>query len=150
MSRSPAEILAAIRPQVLDALVSHRGTVDQVYHEMGDDELRSLYDVLLGKLNTYVGDRDPTSFRGYVRRWVAMRVGAGARHESLIPALTVVGDRAIEVAQAAVGDTDEVRALMRILSQANFLAARVVVEVLADEFRRRRRQLDLLAGEGEL
>jgi len=144
--RSPAEILASIRDEVIDQLVGARGTVDHVYHEMEDDELRSLFVVLLGKLGTYLQDHDPRGFRSYVRRWVALRVGAGARHENLIPALVSVGDTAIEVAQEREGDTDQVRALMRSLAQANFLAARVVVEVLADEYARRRLQLRGLTG----
>jgi hypothetical protein len=139
--RTPADILGEIRPQVLDELLASRAAVDHVHHGMDEAELRAQLEALLAKLQVYLGDRDPLSFRDYLRRWVAMRVSAGARHENLIPALVGVGDTAIEVARKDLGDTDETRAVMRALAQANFVAARVVVEVLADELKRRRTQL---------
>ncbi|MBT8495142.1 MAG: hypothetical protein KJO07_19000 [Deltaproteobacteria bacterium] len=141
MRRTPADILGEIRPLVLEELLASRGTIDHVHHEMDHDELRAHLDALLAKLQVYLGDRDPRSFRSYLRRWVAMRVAAGSRHENLIPALVGVGDTAIEIARTTQGDTDETRAVMRALAQANFLAARMVVEVLADELERRRTQV---------
>lgn len=134
-----------VREQVLDELVRRRQTVDHVFHGVSEGELRSLFDVLLGKMAAFAADRDPRGLRSYLRRWVALRVGAGARHENLIPALVAVGDTAIEVARDQFGDTDEIRALMRTTAQANFIAARVVVEVLADEYHRRRTQIETMA-----
>ncbi len=144
MRRSPAEILSTIRGQVVDELAGRRSTVDHVFHELGGEEVRELYETLVGKLQLYLSDGDPANYRAYLRRWVAMRLGSGARHENLIPALIGVGDAVTEVAQDIDGDTDEVRALGRSIMQAGFLAARVVVEVLADEHRRRLRQLDAM------
>lgn len=149
MLRSPAEFLATIRDRVVDELAGRRGTVDHVFHEVGGDELRELYDGLVGKLHTYLADGDPASYRAYLRRWVVLRLGAGARHENLIPALISVGDAIAEIAQEVAGDTDEARELGRSVMQAGFLAARVVVEVLADEHRRRMRQFEALTSPEE-
>jgi len=126
---------------VLDELLASRGTIDHVHHEMDESELRSHFEALLTKIQAFVADRESQVFRAYIRRWVTMRVSAGARHENLIPALVSIGDTAIEVVRSGEGDTDDTRELMRMVAQANFLASRVVVEVLADEFQRRRTQV---------
>jgi hypothetical protein len=123
----------SIRTEVLEHLVTARGHVDNVYHEMDGDALRDHLDTIIGRFQLYASDRDEAALRSFVRRWAAMRISAGAIHENLIPAFVAVGDELVKSAQAILGNKREVHDLMRDVVRANHIAARVIARMLADE-----------------
>jgi hypothetical protein len=71
-------------------------------------------------------------------------MGEGFAPENVIHSLVALADVVVQVSQQRLGASDEVMGFVRAVTQMNFMAARTVVESLAEEMEARRRQRPVL------
>jgi hypothetical protein len=136
MAERAALIFDSLRDEVLDRLVEVRASIDPAYAAIPDDRIRGQFDVVLRKMASYLADEEIAPYRGFARRWVAMRAGEGFAPESLVHAVVAIGDVAARVAQQRMGGSPEYSALASALARMTFSAARLLVELFAEELDR--------------
>jgi hypothetical protein len=148
MSQRDAEIFSSLRPDVLARLVEVRGSIDHAYATIPEEVIRGQFDMVLDRMQSYLASEDAELYRGFAARWMAMRVGDGFSPENLIHSVVAIGDVVARVATERLGPGDETQRFARAVVRMNFVAARMLVEILADELGRRRAQQQQLAGGG--
>lgn len=149
MGQAFSELFEALRPDALRRLVEVRGTIDSALSAVPAEVIGGQFDAVLTGMATYLRDRDAAKFRGFISRWVAVRIGEGFASDNMVHSIVAVGDVVIQVAKQKHGPTPEVQAFARELVQLGFIAARQVVQILAEELQRRmsqRRERDTRSG----
>ncbi len=103
---------------------------------------------LLSVMQRFMSGAGLDRYRDSVRRWTVMRLGEMASPESILHALTAVGDAATGLARERLGYGPEADAFAREVARASFWGTRVAVEVLGQELELRARAHGGGAGEG--
>ena len=140
MGEGYAKTFESLRPYILDRLVEVRGAIDHAYASIPDDVIRSQFDQVLERMQGYLTDGDNKKYRGFANRWVAMRMGEGFPPENVVHAVVALGDVVVQVARHRLGSGDDAMKFVRAATHMTFVAARMVVETLADDLAARRRQ----------
>jgi len=144
MGRSHAETFQSLRADVLDRLVTGRASIDQGYAAVDEETVRGQFDVVLGKMASYLATEDADAFRSFVMRWAAMRGGAGFGPENIVHSVVAIGDVVRRVAHRRLGISPETADFARSVTAASILAARALVDDLADELAQRSAELRVL------
>ncbi len=147
MGERYADLFQALRSDVLDRLVEVRGSIDQAYEGISDDLVRPQFDVVLGKMHSYLATGDVEQYRSFAKRWIAMRTGEGFATENLIHSMVAIADVVVQVAQRRMGQTPEAIAFAHTVVNMNFVAVRMLVENLAEDLATRTAQYAQLAEE---
>jgi hypothetical protein len=148
MGERNAQIFETLRADVLGRLVEVRGSISESYTRVSDNVVRDQFDVVLGKMQSYLVNEDDKLYRGFARRWLAMRGGEGFTQESLIHAVAAIGDVVQQVAHQRLGATPECAAFCRDVARMSYVAATMLVDVLAEQVERRERRYRALAAQG--
>jgi hypothetical protein len=141
MGREHANTFHSLRDEVLSRLVAIRASIDRGYAQIPDDVVREQFDTVLSKMASYLETDDPGPYRGFVQRWGAMREGEGFGTENVIHSLVAIGDVVRRVAQKHLEMTPETADFNRAVTGACTVAARVLVDGLADQLEQRSGQL---------
>jgi hypothetical protein len=102
--------------------------------------------MVLDKMQGYLHSEDVHSYRSFAQRWVAMRMSDGFAPENLIHSVVSIGDVVDQVARERLGATQESHLFVRSVQRLSYVAARLLVEILADELERRRDHRRRLGG----
>jgi hypothetical protein len=148
MGEGYAKTFETLRPYILERLVDVRAAIDHGYASIPDAVIRDQFDQVLERMQAYLDDGDAEKYRSFANRWVAMRMGEGFPPENVIHALVALADVVVQVARHRLGPGDDAIKFVRAVTQMNFAAARMVVEILAEEMDARRRQRRLLHARG--
>lgn len=140
MAGSHAELFDTIRADVLERLVEVRGSIDHAYASLSDEIVREQFGVVLDKMRSYLVTQNPELYRSFATRWLAMRTGQGFAAENIIHSVVALGHVVMDVAKARFGPTPQYYSFARAMSHLNYVAARMLVELLADELARRTSQ----------
>jgi hypothetical protein len=136
-----AETFSALRPEVLERLISVRASIDHAYATLPDVVIREQFDVVLGKMQHYLVTEDLELYREFLARWAAMRVGEGFAPENLMHSVVAMCDVVVRVGRDRLGPTPECSQFVRAVTRLGFVAARLLVENLAADLERRTHQL---------
>lgn len=128
-----ARTFETIRPEVLDRLVDVRGSIDHTLSGVPSQVIRQEFDAVLDRMQTYLLDGDAGRYRSFAVRWVAFRLGEGFSPENLIHSVVALGDVVLEVARRRLPFGADSADFTREVARMNFVAARIIVETLADE-----------------
>jgi hypothetical protein len=131
-----AQAFQALRPQIMTRLVDVRGSIDQSFVDLTEDTARERFDTMLGRMQAYLESGDRSAYRSYLSRWMALRTGEGATAESVVHTVVAVGDVVVQIARAQLPNEDSTTEFVREVTRLNFIAARLIVENLADELAR--------------
>jgi hypothetical protein len=141
------EIFEAIRDDVIDHLAGARGVVDagarapNGRRDEGEHApQRAHIGGVVAKMQRFVETGDLGRYREFLHRWAVVRLGEGGSPESILHAVTAIGDTVIQIAFERVGQIPELGAFARDVARASFWATRLTVEVLAEELGRRERE----------
>jgi hypothetical protein len=148
MGEGYAKTFESLRPYILDRMIEVRGAIDQHYAPLSDELVRPQFDQVLERMQAYLEDGDGDKYRGFANRWVALRMGEGFPPENVVHVLVAFADVVVQVAKHRLGASDDVVKFIRAVTQMQFAAARMAVEILADEMEARRRQRRQLRGGG--
>ncbi len=140
MAGRHAELFDAIRDDVLNRLVEVRGSIDHAYARVSEDVIREQFGVVLDKMRAYLITQNADLYRSFATRWLAMRTGQGFAPENLIHSVVALGHVVADVAKAKYGQTPEYFSFARAMAHLNYVAARMLVDLLADEVNRRNEQ----------
>ena len=138
-----ARTFEGIRPEVLDRLVDVRGSIDHTLSGVPSQVIRQEFDAVLNRMQSYLAEPDLDRYRRWARRYVAVRLGEGFAPETLIHSWVALGDVVVEVARQRLPSGSDTDAFVRDVVRLTFVAARLIVEVLAaelDELRRSARR----------
>jgi hypothetical protein len=139
-----ARTFETIRPEVLERLIDVRGSIDQNLSGVPSEVIREEFDAVLDRMQGYLGDGDVERYRAFASRWVAFRLGEGFSPENLIHSVVALGDVVVEVAREKLpsgpegGGGEFVREVVRM----NYVAARLIVEILAGELEAMRKTMN--------
>jgi hypothetical protein len=133
-----ARTFEEIRPEMVDRLVDVRGSIDHRLTGVPQHYIRQEFDAVLDRMEAYLRERDVELVRGFAARWVAVRLGEGFSPENLIHSVVAIGDVVVEVARRRLPPGLETAEFLREVVRMNFVAARLIVEVLAGELDRLR------------
>src|SRR5690606_32625224 len=128
-----ARTFEAIRPEVVVRLVHLRVTTDHTLSSVPSHPIRKQFDSLLDRMSSYLADHDVARYRAFAARWVAFRLGEGFSPENLIHSMVAIGDVVLEVAKRSLPPGLETAEFLREVARVNFVAARIIVEILAGE-----------------
>jgi len=145
MVGSHAELFDSIREDVLTRLVEVRGSIDHAYATVAEDVIREQFCVVLDKMRSYLVTQNPDLYRSFATRWLAMRTGQGFAPENIIHSMVALGNVVSDVAKARFGPTPEYFSFARAMAHLNFVATRMLVELLAEEVKRRSEQHNMLS-----
>jgi hypothetical protein len=124
----------AIRREVLDRLVDVRGSIDHTLASVPSRLIRQEFDSVLDRMASYLVDQDVSRYRSFAARWVAFRLGEGFSPENLLHSVVAIGDVILETARSRLPHgQQEAAEFVREIARLNFMAARVIVEILAGE-----------------
>jgi len=128
-----ARTFEAIRPEVLDRLIDVRGSIDHTLTGVPSQVIRQEFDAVLDRMQSYLLDGDAGRYRSFAERWVAFRLGQGFSPENLIHSVVALGDAVLEVARRRLPLGSESADFTREVARMNFVAARLIVDTLAQE-----------------
>jgi hypothetical protein len=128
-----ARTFEAIRPEVTARLLDVRGTIDHTLSAVPSQVIRQEFDAVLDRMQRYLGDREEAPYRSFASRWVAFRLGQGHSPENLIHSVVALGDVVVEIGRRRLPPGPDTAEFLREVARMNFLAARLIVEVLAAE-----------------
>jgi hypothetical protein len=128
-----ARTFEAIRSEVLDRLLDVRGSIDHTLSAVPSQVIRQEFDAVLDRMQSYLLDGDTGRYRSFAARWVAFRLGEGFSPENLIHSVVALGDAVLEVARRRLPRGPDSADFSREVARMNFVAARHIVETLADE-----------------
>ena len=134
-----ARTFEAIRPEVLERLVDVRGSIDHTLSGVPSHLIRQEFNAALDRMESYLADSDLERYRGFATRWVAFRLGEGFSPENLIHSVVSMGDVILEIARRRLPPGAETAEFLREVVRMNFVAARLIVEILASELETMRR-----------
>lgn len=134
-----ARTFATIRPEVLERLVDVRGSIDHTLSGVPSHLIRQEFDAVLDRMEAYLTDQDVDRYRSFATRWVAFRLGEGFSPENLIHSVVAIGDVVLEVGRRRLQPGPETSEFVREVARMNFVAARLIVEILAAELEIMRR-----------
>ena len=140
MAARHEQIFESLREDVLDRLMEVRSGIDLAYAGIPERFVRPQFDVVLGKMGSFLRTGEVDRYREFARRWVAMRMGEGFAPESLLHSVASIGDMVVRVARSRLGAAREADEFVREVSRMSFWAARVLVEILAEELASRELQ----------
>ena len=128
-----ARTFEAIRPEVLGRLLDVRGSIDHTLSGVPSQVIRQEFDAVLDRMQTYLTDGDAGRYQSFAVRWVGFRLGEGFSPENLIHSVVALGDVVLEVARRRLPDAPDTADFAREVARMNFVAARLIVDTLADE-----------------
>lgn len=148
MSAPLHEIFGAIREDVLDHLAgasdgvdgADQGGADGAEQGGGPSAYRAQVGSVVAKMQRFIETGDLGRYREFVHRWAAMRLGEGSSPESILHAVTAIGDTVIRFSHDRDDSRLDFDAFARDVARASLWATRLVVEVLAEELKRRERE----------
>jgi hypothetical protein len=144
MGQRHAQLFESLRRDLLDRLVEVRGSLDHAYARMPEAAVRPQLEALLEKMQGYLATQDLQSYRSSAASHMAMRVGEGFAPENVIHSVIAIGDVAVQTAQTRLANHPDCAELVLAITRLNFIAARTLVGLVADDVRRRSQQRDLL------
>lgn len=145
MAVGDADLFEAMRQEVLERLLAIRASIDPAFGRIPEPVLRRQFDVVLGKMAQYLRTEDGDAYRRFAGRWVALRMGEGFAPETLIQSVVVIGDVVGQVAHEHMGARPEYADFLAAVTRMGFVAARMMVDNLAEELDRRVQELEGLA-----
>lgn len=134
-----ARTFEAIRPEVLERLVDVRGSIDHTLSGVPSHLIRQEFDAVLDHMEAYLADQDVERYRSFASRWVAFRLGEGFSPENLIHSVVAIGDVVLDLGRRRLPPGGETSEFLREVARMNFVAARLIVEILAAELETMRR-----------
>jgi hypothetical protein len=134
-----ARAFEAIRPEVLERLVEVRGSIDHLLSGVPPHLIRQEFNSVLDRMARYMADQDLPRYRDFSARWVAFRLGEGFSPENLIHSVVAIGDVILEIARRSLSPGPDTAEFLREVARMNLVAARVIVEILAEELETLRR-----------
>ncbi len=146
MAQHHAELFRVVRPEALARLVEVRGSIDPAFAAIPAEVIRGQFDMVLDRIQSFLVTEDPESYRAFASRWMAMRVSAGEPAQNLVHAVVAIGDVVVQVAQARLGQGDQLTDFARAIGRMSFIGSRLLVEHLADELEQRKEHYRALAG----
>jgi hypothetical protein len=141
MGARHAQMFESLRPDVLGRLVEVRASIDHSYAALPDEVIRAQFDQVLDRMQAYLEERDHDKYRGFLHRWMALRTGEGFTAENLVYSVVALGDVVAQLARHRLKDDPEVLPFVLQVVKMTHLAARLIVESLAEELERRQEQL---------
>lgn len=146
MGQRDAEVFGGLRSEVLARLIEVRGAIDHAYASIPEDRIGAQFDLVLDRMHSYLYTEEVEPYRSFAHRWMAMRVSDGFAPENLIHSAVAIGDVVVQVAQQRLAAGPERDRFVRAIQTMSFVAARLLVELLAEELDRRREQRRQLLG----
>jgi hypothetical protein len=141
MGARHAQMFESLRPDVLTRLVEVRASIDNSYAALPDEVIREQFDQVLDRMQAYLDERDQDKYRGFLHRWMALRIGEGFTAENLIHSVVALGDVVVQLARHRQQDDPETLPFVLQVVKMTHLAARLIVENLAEELARRQEQM---------
>lgn len=146
MGERHAQTFESLRGAVLERLVEVRSSIDHAFAAVPDDVIRDQFDQILARMQGFLADGEVERYRGFLHRWTAIRVGEGYSAENLVHSIVALGDVVIQTAKLRLPPDQETMLFCREVVRMSGLAARLIVDNLADELRRRLDQKRVLGG----
>jgi len=144
MGQRHAPLFDSLRRDLLDRLIEVRGSLDHAYARMPEAAVRLQLEAVLDKMQGYLATQDLQHYRSSAASHMAMRVGEGFAPENIIHSMVAIGDVAVQVAQQKLASHPDCAALVLAITRLNFIAARTLVGLVADDVKRRSQQRELL------
>lgn len=119
--------------------------MDHVYAKIPEEKIREHFDTILDKMHSFLANEDADAYRSFAGRYVALRVGEGFSHESLIHLAVAIGDVIAQVARAKLYESAHRELFVRAVMRMNFAHARMLVSLLAEDLADRLAQRSSLA-----
>ena len=139
-----AQIFESLRDHVMNRLLEVRGSIDHAYTKIPEPIIREHFDLVLDKMYTFLATQDSSVYARFIRRYMAMRVGEGFTHENLIHSAVAIGDVVAQVARERLPESPRRDTFVRTVMRMNFVIARMMVAVVAEDLAERTSQLDLV------
>ena len=139
-----AQLFENLRPEVMNRLLEVRGSIDVAYTKIPDPIMREHFDLVLDKMFTFLVSQDSSVYKRFVRRYMAMRIGEGFTHENLIHSAVAIGDVVAQVAREQLPESPRRDHFIRAVMRMNFIHARMMVAVVAEDLAERMNQRNLL------
>lgn len=140
-----AQLFESLRPQVMERLLEVRGSIDHAYTKIAESVIEEHFSLVLDKMYTFLATQDTTVYHRFVRRYMAMRTGEGFTHENLIHSAVAIGDVVAQVTRERMPESVHRDDFIREVMRMNFIHARMMVAVVAEDLAERTAQRDLLA-----
>lgn len=139
-----AQLFESLRTHVMNRLLEVRGSIDHAYTKIPESIIREHFDLVLDKMYTFLVTQDTSVYKRFIRRYMAMRVGEGFTHENLIHSAVAIGDVVAQVARERLSESSRRDEFICVVMKMNFVHARMMVAVVAEDLAERTNQLDLV------
>jgi hypothetical protein len=149
MGPEHAEIFDSLRPDVLARLIEVRGSIDHAYEKIPEATIREHFDLALDKMYIYLATEDVSTYRRFVSRYMAVRVGEGLSHEDLIHSAVAINDVVVQVAREAMPESPAREEFIRAMMRMSFVHARMLVALVAEDLSERTAQRAALLGDDQ-
>ena len=137
MGERAPELFAELRQASIERLVEVREALDESYAAVPADAARERFEVLLDRFHAYLVDGDAERQRRFIRRYLALRLGEGRSPESIMHALVTVCDVLVQTARHELLPDNATLDLVCALQRMNYVTARSVSDVLAEDHQRK-------------
>jgi hypothetical protein len=132
-----AQIFDSLRPEVLARLIEVRGSIDHAYEKIPQETIREHFDLALDKMYIYLATDDVSTYRRFVSRYMAVRVGEGLNQEDIIHSAVAIGDVVVQVAREIMPESPRRENFIRAVMRMNFVHARMLVAFVAEDLAER-------------
>jgi len=140
MAQEHAQLFDSLRQDVLARLIEVRGSIDHAYAKIPETTIREHLELALDKMYTFLVTEDASSYRNFISRYMAVRVGEGFSYESIIHAAVAIGDLVAQVAREQLPESPQREHFIRRVMRMNFEHTRMLVDLVSIELNDRMAQ----------
>jgi predicted nucleotidyltransferase len=144
MAHEHAQLFESLRQDVLARLLEVRGSIDDAYAKIPETLIQEHFEIALDKMYTFLATDDASTYRRFISRYMAVRVGEGLTHESIIHGTVAIGDVVAQVARETLAESPMRDQFIRAVMRMNYVHARMLVALVAEDLAERVAQRDRL------
>ena len=145
MANRQVDIFRDLQRRILARLTEVRGSIAPAYADMSVETAQHDFELVLREMQRFLDSGNAEAYRNFLQRWMALRTGNGDSPEGTIHTMVAIGDVVVQVARHTIPAEDPgISEFLRQVVQLNRFAARVVVDVLGEEWEECKEKVEAL------